>query len=215
MKTQIGKTILQTGLGFVLFSLFLCGTVLMACLLTFVFVGPNLAGIGIILIPTVVAIPIAYILFFSLFLSDNRFKWYVRFLIPALIFPIIFGVAFGITMLERTPKNIFRVFVSKPIPEGVSNIRAQDITMGIDYDIIVAFDTTPEALDEIIAKNEFELAEESILFDDKSPHRFFPDANWSNQWTRYSKCGDPPERYCMWMWVNPEQTTVLYRYWSF
>ena len=103
MKNQIGQTILQMGSGFVLFSLFFCGTVLIACVLTLVFVGPNLAGIGIILIPTVVAVPIAYILFFSLFFV-KRFKWYVRFLIPALIFPIIFGVAFGITMLERTPK---------------------------------------------------------------------------------------------------------------
>lgn len=214
MKNQMGQTILQMALGFVLFSLFFCGTVLMACVLTLVFIGPNLAGIGNILIPTVVAVPIAYILFFSLF-NIKRFNWYVRYLIPALIFPIVFGITFGITMLERTPQNIFQVFVSKPIPEGVSNIRAQDITIGIDNDIIVAFNTTSEALDEIITKNEFELVEDSFSFhESKSPHQFFPGVSWNDEWTLYMNCGES-QSYCMWMWVNPEQTTVLYRYWSF
>ena len=111
-------------------------------------------------------------------------------------------------MLEQPPTNIFRVFVSDPIPEGVSNIRAQDITIGIDSDIIVAFNTTSEALDEVITKNEFELVEDPFSFHkSKSPHQYFPDVNWSDAWVLYMKCGDS-EQYCMWMWVNPEQTTV-------
>lgn len=207
-RDELSLYISQATIGLVLVTVWLVAFAAISVVISFGLIGPNLAAIANIIVSLLIGVPLTYILFPILFCIE-KLNWY-KYILPALVLPIVFGCVIGITMLERQPENIFRVFITKPIPNGISNIRAQDISVGIDDEIVVAFNTTAEAVEEIISKEGFEFA--GISPSSNSPHGFFPDLNWNDQLDVYvyNKC--VPQQYCKTMWLNPEQAIVLYSY---
>ncbi len=100
-----------------------------------------------------------------------------------------------------------------PIPYGVSNIQGHDISGGFDMEILLAFNATPEAIDEIIAKNELKLYKEdeaSYYIGDPNIY-YLQNVNWSRSWTIYEK-SSRGKVHSMTIWVNPQKDTVVFRF---
>jgi hypothetical protein len=73
--------------------------------------------------------------------------------IPVLVFPLVFGLLYGYTMLyERNPRHMFKVFVADPIPAGVTDIQATDTSGGFDQEVVIVFNAPPAVMDAIIQK---------------------------------------------------------------
>jgi hypothetical protein len=171
---------------------------------------PNLNGLGNILISGVCATPLSFISFFSL-RSVSKVKPYQRYVLPALIFPLISGLLIGWSLFQQRPENIFKVFVADPIPVGVSKIQAYDISVGIDQEIIAKFNATPEAINEIIKSNKLVLVEESNMINDPQ-YEFFNGVEWNEKWTTYEYKSSSS---LTTMWVSPDGNIVLFRWISF
>jgi len=136
-------------------------------------------------------------------------KWYKTYLLPASIFPLLIILFLGWTAFEQRPKNIFKVFVADPIPTGVSNIQAYDVSVGIDSTIILAFDATPDAINKIISVNNLTL---SKYEEPDAEFIRFEDIRISEDWTTYNFDDNKID---ITMWVNPEKNTVLIRWFDF
>ncbi len=209
MKDQKPQPVLNPVLSFALFTFLFGLTGILAGMVLF-FALPNTIGLGSILLSFLCATPVAYILFFnSKFIS--KVKSYKRYLLPALILPICITLMLGWTLFQQRPENIFKVFVTDPIPNDVSNIRAHDISVGIGQEIVVAFNAAPAAIEEIIAKNKLVLAEDTQFTEDP-PDEYFPDIHWNNTWTKYKLSHRISKLETITIWVNPERNTVIFRY---
>ncbi|MCC6298099.1 MAG: hypothetical protein IT314_02285 [Anaerolineales bacterium] len=174
---------------------------------------PNLNGIGGIMLSLMCAIPFAFISFVKL-RSDGKSNWYKVYLFPALIFPFLIILFFGWTAFQQRPSNIFKVFLADPIPEGVSNIRAKDVSVGIDQEIVIAFDSTEKAIEEIVATNKLKLDNDqsnsdrndlALLLD------FFEVKDQDQEWLFYTRY-DNENRNWWFLWVNVEKTKAYFRY---
>ena len=172
-------------------------------------ISPNLNGIGGILFSLICATPMAV----SILVFNPRFirnmKLYQRFIVSAGMFPLCIGLIIGWTLYEQRPINIFKVFVADPIPVGVSNIRARDMSVGIDSTIILAFNATPEAIDGIIETNHLVAAE------DRKPDpefEVFEGIEWNEGWETYNFDNG---KIVMTMWINPGRDTVLFLWFDF
>ena len=119
---------------------------------------------------------------------------------------------FGWTAFEQRPANIFKFFVADPIPNGISNIQAHDISVGIDLEIVVAFDATPEAIDQIIAINDLDLDTDPYNPDRNDiPFEYFSDVKGKQDWVFYSKYDR--ENISWWLlWVNTDRTQAFFRF---
>jgi hypothetical protein len=209
MQNQHPKPALNPALSFVLFTLLFSIGCIFAATVLFV-VSPNTNGLGSIFLSVMCATPLAYVLFFnSKFIS--KVKPYQRYLLPALIIPLFSGLLLGWTLFQQRPENIFKVFVADPIPDGVSNIQAYDISVGIDQEIVVAVSATPEAIDDIITKNELELVVDTISLEDP-PYEYFPNINKDTDWIMYRNSHKVNKTVFISMWVNPERSIVIFRY---
>jgi len=176
------------------------------------FFQPNLNGIGGILLGLLCATPFSFILFLK-FRRTESSKWYKTYLFPALLFPILIALFLGWTVFEQRPPNIFEVFVANPIPNGISNIQAHDISVGFDQEIVVAFDTTPEAIDQIIAVNNLELDTTPNNFFDRNdiPFEYFSNVNDNQDWVFYSKYDRENVNWWL-LWVNTDRTRAFFRF---
>jgi hypothetical protein len=207
MKNDKLKNVLRAILSIALFSLLLGITVVLAGLVSFAFIGPNINAISTTVLPLMVGLPVAYILFF-IFKFAKKSSWKTSYLIPAIIFPVLFGLAFGWTMHERDPKNIFKVFVLDPLPSEVSNIRAHDISGGFETEVIVTFKTTPQIIEKIITTNKLEFDKDTDSFD-INPNDFFSNLNWNKDWERYIRLEKDNEIVTT-LWVNPNKSEAVF-----
>jgi hypothetical protein len=169
---------------------------------------PNLNGIGGILLSLMCAAPLAIFLFVRFKMNENN-KWYKTYILPALIFPFLMLLFLGWTAFEQRPVNIFKVFVAEPMPTGVSNIQARDVSLGIDQTIILGFNATPTAIDEIIATNKLTL---SKYEEPDTEFKIFTGIGANEKWTTYNFDNGKID---ITMWVNPERNTALFRWFDF
>jgi len=181
MENPKTKPTLSQTIGPVLFGVLFLLFIILGGAITF-FLQPNLNGIGGILFSLICAFPLSIILLVR-FRQKNNFKWYITYVLPALVFPLCIALFLGWTAFEQRPTNIFKVFVADPIPAGVSNIQAYDISVGIDSTIILAFNATPEAVDEIIEINKLT---PSDYEEPDSYFETFDNINTSQEWDTYS-----------------------------
>jgi len=130
--------------------------------------------------------------------------------LPLLVFPLLFILFFANVLYERTPQYMFKTYVADPIPAGVTNIQGRYLTYFIYDDAVITFQASPEAVDAIIAQNNFE---EKDL--DDYPDQDLPEYSWGGPWIGYERglydqMGGL-DGYVK-MWVNPEQSIVVFRY---
>jgi hypothetical protein len=192
-----------------LFSLLFGVTVILVGMAVFS-VAPNTNSLFGVLLSFLCAAPLALILFVNP-IFVKKVKPYQRYLLPTLIFPLCVGLTLGWNLLQQRPEDMFKMFVADPIPEGVSNIRAFDISGGYDTEIILTFHATPEAIQEIITSNGLVLVEDSFMFGE--PHyEYFRDVQWSKDWTIYEKSSNKNKVELITLWINPQGNIVLFRY---
>lgn len=194
--------------NFLIFLLcFIPGAVLSTLAMFFLF--PNLNGIGSICISGICATPLSFSLFFVL--QEFKVSETKAYLFPSLIFPLISLLLIGYSFYEQRPENIFRVFVIDPIPEGVANIRAYDISAGIDQEIVIAFDATPDIIDQIIRENNLKLDENPYTLKSDIPFEYFPEIDSEQDWILYRKA--ELENINWWsLWVNTDKTTAIFQF---
>jgi hypothetical protein len=207
MKNEKLKIFLAAVGNVVLFTLLFSITVILALLVSFSFIGPNFIAISNVATPLFCGFLPAYTLFFN-YRFKKKANWKVSYLRPALIFPVLFGLAFTWTMFERNPKNIFEVFVLDPIPNEISNIRARDISGGFETEIIVTFNATPQSIEEIIKANELKLDQDTDILE-KNPNDFFEGLNWNQDWQRYLRLERDDEVIIV-LWVNLDTFEAVY-----
>ena len=119
---------------------------------------------------------------------------------------------FGLLMYDQNPKVMFKRLLSDPIPEGISNIHSYDNSGGLDVEYGLAFKTTPEAIDYLIAKNELKLdIHDSNFIIADAPFEYFPDVNPNQEWLYYSK--EDREHENEWfLWVNADKNVALLKF---
>jgi hypothetical protein len=206
------KIIFQHLLNFVLFA-FLFMTVVVLTAMAVFNAAPNTNSLFSVILSFICAIPLAFGLFFN-FSFVNKIEKYQRFLLPTLIFPLLIVLLLGWNLYQQLPENMFKMMVADPIPSGVTNIQSRDISGGFDTEIILAFNATPEAIDEIVAKNQLELYNENnVSFYIQDPEsQNFPNIHWSRDWTVYYRSFSKNKIETITIWVNPERNTVLFQY---
>ncbi|MBI5298346.1 MAG: hypothetical protein HY869_22955 [Chloroflexi bacterium] len=180
-----------------------------AALLSFIVSGPGIVGVCGAVTPLLCAVPLSYFLFFNTTFSQ-RTKPALRLILPVMI-PILCAVIInGVSLYDQNPRVIFKRLLSDPIPTGVSNIQSYDNSGGFDVEYGLAFEATPEVIDDLITQNGLVLdngeTNENYL---NAPFKYFPNVKKSQEWTYYSK--DDRETESSWfMWVNADRTTVLF-----
>ena len=198
----------QKGADASLFFLIYVISAICAGVLTSVTIGLDLAGMELICCPHICILPIAFGLFlFPAF--AKRVKPFHRYLFPGLIFPILFGILLGNMIYEQSPKVMFKRLLGDPIPSGVTNIRS-DIYTDLSYYERMAFDATPEAIDELIARNNL------ILVDDfecgfSPPFRTYPEINKDQDWFCYTIASNDHEDWGA-LFVNADKTVALFHF---
>lgn len=203
------KSILARLLQIALFSLLFLSIVigLSWAVLT---ISPNtnsLFGIG---LSFLCSTPLAYGLFLTTSILP-ALKPYQRFVLPVLIFPLVVAALLGWNLFQQRPDNMFRIFVADPIPHAVSNIQARDVSGGFDTEILLAFNATPEAIDQIMKEKGLVLVDESAMVNEPN-HQEFSNIHWDNTWTTYEKSLSQDKVEIITIWVNPEKNIVLFRY---
>lgn len=212
---------MQTGEGsvrtrLVVFSLLFLASVAVACFITPLTIGPNLAGISHMMISFHCALPVAIGLFAFLNLRGKK-KGVHRTLLPVLVFPLLFGLMFAYTMVyERNPQNMFRFFVADPIPVSVTDIQSSDISVGIDENIVVVFRASPEIINSIIVEKQLEKANDQSDGEYDFPGGYFaePSYSWGTDWVFYERTVLKGEAldYFIQMWVDLERSIVIFRW---
>lgn len=105
---------------------------------------------------------------------------------------------------------MFKRLLSDPIPAGVSHIQSYDDSGGFDVEYGLAFEATPEIIDDLIAKNGLVLNNDETNFNYLNiPFEYFPNIKQAQKWTYYSKLDSENESQWQ-MWVNEDRTTVIF-----
>lgn len=210
MEEQQSKPTSNDGVNFALFSL-LTTVFCISLGLLMISRWPSLNGAGMVCLTAICGSPLSLLLFVALRTTNKVKKEYQRFLFPALGVPLIAGLFIGWTLIQQSPRNIFRLFVMEPIPTDVTNIRARDISEGFDnLEIIVSFHATPEAIEEILSFNNLELVED-IKYEDDPPLKQLPETGWNRNWTLYKRESlETDDNLILEMWVNPQKDTAIF-----
>lgn len=188
------------------FSTLVALSAIASAVLSLLLIGPNLVGIGSICIPLTCGIPLAYIIFLSSAFT-KKFPGRLRFFIPPFVILLIACAIIGLSMYDQSPQVMFKRLLSDPIPYGISNIQAKDIST-FSVTQLLAFNTTPQAIEQIITNNGLELqGDRCTRF---APFEYFPDVNQDQSWFCYAK---PGSEYDTWgfLWVNGDKSTALFR----
>lgn len=209
MNNQKLKPILHAAINFLLFTFLFAVIVILVINLVFA-IGPNTNSLFGVFFSFICALPLAFTLFFNpKFIAKVR--PYQRFVLPALIFPLCVLLGLGYDLYQQRPENLFKLFVMDPIPEGVSNIRGHDVSGGFDGEILLAFDATPDAVEEIIMEYELEIYENPYSSIKRQiAIEYFPEINFEQEWTLYQKAD--LENIDWWkLWVNTDQTIAIFQ----
>lgn len=211
MKNERLQTTLSTISSFLMFSL-LFAIIVFSVGYTVLNAAPNTNSLFGVLFSFICAVPLAFGLFFNQKFI-NKVKPFQRFLLPILIFPLCILLSLGWNLYQQRPEGLFQLFVMDPIPDGISNIQGDDVSGGFDMEIILAFNATPEAIDNIIAKNELTLYNEETAsyFIQDPDYGYFRDINWNRNWVVYTKHSSERVEETT-IWVSPEIDTVLFRF---
>lgn len=181
-------------------------SVMLACVFSSFTFGLNFAGLALFLYPVLFSIPVIAILN-----SKLKKRGILGTVLPLLALPLLFCLLFVyMRFYERSPQHMFKVYVADPIPAGVTNIQARFINEGVYEDVVVTFRASPEVIDTIIAQNHLEKA--AVKYD--HPDSDLPEHAWEGNWIRYertlyTKSGSVTGY--MKIWVNPEQSIVIFR----
>jgi hypothetical protein len=207
----MNKKNLRILLKLILFLVLLGLTIIGLGIVSLLTIGPTFTGLAGILVPTFITLPLAIVLY--LIFAIKNVRWPLRFGLPLLILPVLFGLVCAYTLgYERSPQNMFQVFVHDPIPDGVSHIQAQDVSAGIDMDIILAFEATPNACQDIILKNHLSSNGVKSELKDDLLKTYYPDLMGGSDWVEYSYSN--PDEF-IFMWFNYHNNSVLIHYGTF
>lgn len=209
MNNQKLKPILHSAINFTLFTFLFTAVVVLVGRFVFT-IAPNTNSLFGVFLSFICALPLAFSLFFNpKFIAKVR--PYQRFLLPSLIFPLCILLSLGLNLYQQTPKNLFKLFVMDPIPDGVSNIRGHDISGGFDGEILLAFDVTPSAVEKIINEHELKIYENPYSsIKSQIAIEYFPEINFEQEWTLYQKA--ELENINWWnLWVNTDQTIAIFQ----
>lgn len=177
--------------------------------LSFLISGPGIVGLCGAVTPLLCAVPLAYLLFFNTRFSQKARPIY-RILLPAMIPLLCAGLLNGVSLYDQNPKVMFKRLLSDPIPAGVSHIQSYDDSGGFDVEYGLAFEATPEIIDDLIAKNGLVLNNDETNFNYLNiPFEYFPNIKQAQKWTYYSKLDSENESQWQ-MWVNEDRTTVIF-----
>lgn len=181
-------------------------SVMLACVISSFTFGLNFAGFALFLFPLLFALPVFVILNRKL----NK-RGILGTVLPLLVLPLLFSVLFVyMRFYERNPQHMFKVYVIDPIPAQVTNIQARYLDEGFSEDVLITFQASPEIIDTIIADKQLEKA--VVQFN--HPDRDLPEYSWKGNWilferTLYANNGNVTGY--IKMWVNPEQSFVIFR----
>jgi len=177
--------------------------------LSFLVSGPGIVGVFSAVTPLLCAVPLAYFLFFNTRFSQKTRPIY-RILLPAMIPILCAGILNGVSLYDQNPRVMFKRLLSDPIPAGVSHIQSYDDSGGLDVEYGLAFEATPEIIDDLIAKNGLILDNNETNFNYLNiPFEYFPNIKQAQKWTYYSKL-DPESESQRQMWVNEDRTMVIF-----
>ena len=155
------------------------------------------------------AVPLA-IFMFNNFKFVTRVKPYQRFLFPALIFPALIMLSVGWNLYIEYPPKMFKDFVADPIPQGITHLRSKNITEGFDnLEVAFTFQSTPEALDEFIAKNGLVETDYAYL-ESQATIKFFKKVKWNENWRTYERWEKGQQNTIRTLWVSPDGKAVCY-----
>ncbi len=203
------KAVISTPIAFILFTALFALIIILLTMGIFSFAANtnSLCGVAFSLL---FALPFGYWLFFYPRFSKSVKPWQ-RIVLPALIFPICILLGLGWNLYQQLPANLFRIFIADPIPDGVTNIQGHDISGGFDLEIVMAFDVTPEAIEEIVKENHLVLHDEntSSYILSSPPVEYFPDIHWNKDWTAYASFSIEQVNVIV-LWVNPEKDTAIF-----
>lgn len=167
--------------------------------------GLGFLGIAGVCISIVIGVPFAYIIFFHP-IYKRKIQGKMGYVFPALIPIVITSIWVGWAFYDQKPEVMFRRLLIDPIPGGISNIRSKDVST---FSVIqlVAFDTTPQAIDEIIAKNELGLVENCPRL---IPLGYFPEIQKNQVWHCYTKMNDETSEWGV-LWINNTKSSAVFR----
>jgi hypothetical protein len=169
--------------------------------------GPNIICMGHLFLATICAAPIAIWMFKKLERSASK-PGMVESVFSAVIFLVIFGALILYTLVvERNPRNMFRAFIQNPIPAGVTNIQARDISAGFTEDVVIVFRGSPELVDEIINKRKLEPRDFRYSIGEMPDERF-DGIDRNADWQFYGSTGSD---IYVWLWVDPASEMIIYR----
>lgn len=192
-----------------IFTLLLGLIVVVSVPLSFLVSGPGIVGVFNAVTPLLCAVPLAYLLFFNTRFSQKTRSIY-RILLPAMIPFLCAGILNGVSLYDQNPRVVFKRLLSDPIPAGVSHIQSYDDSGGFDVEYGLAFEATPEIIDDLITKNGLVLDNNETNFNYMNiPFEYFPNIKKAQEWTYYSKL-DPESESQRQMWVNGDRTTVIF-----
>lgn len=188
-------------------------TVIAAVTLTTIFIGPNITGIGTICAPLICATPIAHFVFSAKWFNE-KVTGRNRYIFPALIFPVLFGILFGVNIYQSNPKTLFRRVLIDPIPASVTNIKSYDNSGGSDVEYGLAFNSNPEVIDKTIAKLHLKPEADVLAQSDMPtdpPLKYFPEIDKNQEWDLYVRF-DKEHGNWWFLWANADKSTAIYRY---
>lgn len=201
-RLAVSRRLAVKTLGFV-------ASVVLAGVITWSLYGISDVGIKLFCCPLFITLPIIAVL--TLILRSKKMSSLLT-VLPLLVFPLLFILFFANTVYERTPEYMFKRYVADPIPAGVTNIQGRYISQFIFVEAVITFQASPEAVDTIIAQNDFEM---TALGGDDYPDKDLPEYSWEGHWVGYErvffKSNGGVSGYVS-MWFDPEQSLVVFRY---
>ncbi len=148
----------------------------------------------------------------------KRSNWPTAFGLPILVVPLLFFLFLTWLTFQERPTNIFKDFVADPIPAGVSNIQGRNVTEGFDeIKIILAFNATPEVVDQIIADQGLVQVQVQDASDMDDGFQKFQNIDLHQSWTVYEENYSKSEYSLepITIWVNSKRNIVLFQYFDY
>jgi hypothetical protein len=195
----------------VIFGLLLILSITISGFVSLLAGGPGIVGVCGAIMPLICGLPAAIYLFRNPTFKQN-FQGIRRYIFPAFIPVLLASVFIGLVLYDQNSKVVFRRLLSDPIPEGISNIQSYDNSGGFDVEYGLAFQTTPQAIDYIITKNQLELVTDgNNLNKNDIPFQYFPGVNRDQEWLYYSK-EDKEYENVWYLWVNTDRNFALFKF---
>ena len=169
-------------------------------------------AIQVLAYPLACTLPIVYVLA-SVLKKKRGILGAVVPVLPVLMIPLLL-VTFWVYAVgpkpERSPQDLFKTYVVDSIPTGITNIQGRYLQWGVFEDVVITFQSSPEAIDTIITQKQFERDE--VL--DDHVDQDLPEYSWKGHWIGYERrfyeSSGGLAGY-MDMWLDPEQSIAILR----